>query len=298
MNTKLPRTPFATSLSGSAKETELRIKSILHGPKKRPPFWMMALTALTILLCGSLVSCQPEQEMILYYDPSNLTQSMVDQMYQEVAEQSGLDLESGTVEKTLMSAKTIGDHVLTSAYIHDDYPRYTFVLGVSALGESELIGPAFTANNSGGIPRVHNFEKDGKDYLLYTANGSGQGYSHGEAGLVTLDGDQLTWLWPVEGDVRDENSAAHHNYYTFWENQKALMSPGGVDILWKTIPRTPIPMIRPSGPPTTTNSSTPSPRTNCPSASCTRRGSGWRNTPVMTRASGRAAAPPSGPFWA
>ena len=37
MNEQMPRTPFSTSLSGSAKEVELRLKNIFSGPKKRPP---------------------------------------------------------------------------------------------------------------------------------------------------------------------------------------------------------------------------------------------------------------------
>lgn len=53
-----PRSPFATHLSGSARETELRIRNMFQWKKKRPPVWLMALTGTAILLCGSLVSCQ------------------------------------------------------------------------------------------------------------------------------------------------------------------------------------------------------------------------------------------------
>ena len=35
MNENMPRTPFSTPLSGSARETEIRIRSIMSGPKKR-----------------------------------------------------------------------------------------------------------------------------------------------------------------------------------------------------------------------------------------------------------------------
>ena len=52
------RTPLSTRLSGSAKEAELRIRNIFQWKKKRPPLWAMVLTALVILSCGSLVSCQ------------------------------------------------------------------------------------------------------------------------------------------------------------------------------------------------------------------------------------------------
>ena len=58
MNNTPPRSPFATRLSGSARETELRIRNIFQWKKQRPPLWAMVLSALVILSCGSLVSCQ------------------------------------------------------------------------------------------------------------------------------------------------------------------------------------------------------------------------------------------------
>ena len=56
---KMPNSPFATCLSGSAKETELRIRNIFQWKKKRPPVVAMILAALAALFCGGLVSCQP-----------------------------------------------------------------------------------------------------------------------------------------------------------------------------------------------------------------------------------------------
>lgn len=58
MNEKLPYTPLSTRLSGSAKETELRLKNIFSGPKKRPPALFLALVFAVCVLCGNLVSCQ------------------------------------------------------------------------------------------------------------------------------------------------------------------------------------------------------------------------------------------------
>ena len=58
----MPHTPFSTALSGSAKETELRIRSIFQWKKQRPPVWLMALMAAVCLSCGSLVSCQVEEQ--------------------------------------------------------------------------------------------------------------------------------------------------------------------------------------------------------------------------------------------
>ena len=58
MNQPLPRTPFSTPLSGSARETELRIRNIMSGPKKRPPLLFLALMFSMCIFCGNLVSCQ------------------------------------------------------------------------------------------------------------------------------------------------------------------------------------------------------------------------------------------------
>lgn len=58
MTPKLPRSPLTTRLSGSARETENRIRSIFQWKKKRPPALALVLAAVLIALCGSLVSCQ------------------------------------------------------------------------------------------------------------------------------------------------------------------------------------------------------------------------------------------------
>lgn len=62
MNEKMPRTPFSTPLSGSARETEIRLKNIFSGPKKRPPVPFLVLMFALCLLCGNLVSCRVREE--------------------------------------------------------------------------------------------------------------------------------------------------------------------------------------------------------------------------------------------
>lgn len=59
MNHHMPRTPLSTHLSRSARETEIRIRNIFSGPKKRPPVLLMILIASLILLCGNLVAFRP-----------------------------------------------------------------------------------------------------------------------------------------------------------------------------------------------------------------------------------------------
>ena len=53
-----PRTPFSTPLSGSARETEERIRNIFQYKKKRPPLLFFVLACILALFCGGLVSCQ------------------------------------------------------------------------------------------------------------------------------------------------------------------------------------------------------------------------------------------------
>ena len=71
-----PKTPFATRLSGDAKETELRIRSIFQWNKMRPPVWLMLCVMLLVVGCCGLVawnhnstSTKPGVSMVLqYYD--------------------------------------------------------------------------------------------------------------------------------------------------------------------------------------------------------------------------------------
>ena len=57
----MPNTRFSTRLSGSARETEGRLKGLLK-KHRRPPVILLAALALLIALCGSLVACQPGAE--------------------------------------------------------------------------------------------------------------------------------------------------------------------------------------------------------------------------------------------
>lgn len=54
----IPRTPFSTPLSGSAREVKMRLEQIAAGPQKRPPLIFIVLVSAVCLLCGNLVSCQ------------------------------------------------------------------------------------------------------------------------------------------------------------------------------------------------------------------------------------------------
>lgn len=55
-----PRSPFSTPLSGSARETEERIRNIFQYQKKRPPIPFFLAACALALFCGGLVSCQAQ----------------------------------------------------------------------------------------------------------------------------------------------------------------------------------------------------------------------------------------------
>ena len=74
MNEKIPYTPLATRLSSSARETELRLRNIFSGPKRRPPALFLALVFAVCLLCGNLVSFRS----VAAPEPSGAPDSSVD----------------------------------------------------------------------------------------------------------------------------------------------------------------------------------------------------------------------------
>ena len=61
MSTSIFHSPFTTALSGSAKETEDRIRNIFQYQKKRPPVPALLLACALALSCGGLVSCQAQE---------------------------------------------------------------------------------------------------------------------------------------------------------------------------------------------------------------------------------------------
>ena len=73
----VPRSPFSTPLSGSAKETETRIRNLFQYKKMRPPALALLLACVLALTCGGLVSCQRQEAVspgiamaVQYYDTS------------------------------------------------------------------------------------------------------------------------------------------------------------------------------------------------------------------------------------
>ena len=228
---QLPRFPFTTPLSGSARETELRIRSIFQWGRQRPPLWAMVLMATLILTCGGLVSCQVQggqtSEPAAQSGEGWDTQAVLDALFQSA---DASILSPSSIQGELLDVQDVSeDLTLAAGHFYDDLGQYSLLLGVVGRNGAET-GAPFVVHGSGGRPCTAAFERDGSRYLLYTATWADQGFSDGEAGVVRLVDGDFTWVWPVEGDVRDSRSQAYEDYHDYWEGRKPLMAPGGVEI--------------------------------------------------------------------
>ena len=225
-----PRTPFSTPLSGSARETKLRLLHILQGPKKGPPAPLVALLVAAALLCVGLVSCQTEEEPAPDATPIPTAQAENAQaaLAALAPYAQGVD-DAGGLRGELLAV--LGDEPsLAAAWFYDYYPHYALV--IAALDENGAVaGEPYVVTGVKGRPWVQILSDSEGETLVYTANSSGLASSWGNAGAVTLEGTDLTWTWPVEGDIRD--TALHElrtEYASFWYERKALLTPGGVEL--------------------------------------------------------------------
>lgn len=228
----LPRSPFSTPLSGSAKEAEERIRNIFQYKKTRPPLPLFLAACVLALFCGGLVSCKTGENAA---SSQMMEEGAVWDALRRNADVSGLDDRDG-LAYTMLASVSGEDYTLAALSVHDFYPRYTLVIGAADTQTGELLGPVFQTSGYGSLPTCTAISQyGGAPALLYTANdGMHLGLSWGEAGLVSWDGEGLDWAWPVEGDLRDESSYAYASYNAYWEDHLALLAPGGVDVFTRT----------------------------------------------------------------
>ena len=265
MNNKIPRTPFSTPLSGSARETELRLKNIFSGPKKRPPVLFLALMFSVCLLCGNLVSCQvaaPEGEAapgrlnnsqtpdvsldLTEHEPSAVTyklgenplsegeELLLETLFRTAERHNGYQFQSPTAQ--LMSCIQKDGWVLGAVFV-EDHLENTLILGIMDKETGEVPHAIFQRSYHGGFPQVVTFRGDDGEYrLLYTFNGQENGQLDGQAGVIRFDGEFMAWEWPVEGDARygheppGASPAAYSEYEAYWDSHLALLAPGGLDV--------------------------------------------------------------------
>ena len=250
MQNKMPRTPFSTGLSKSARETELRIRNIFSGPKRRPPVLFLALVFSVCIFCGNLVSCQVAKaeraqsggssSQEVQGTPADLgglpADGAEEALLQALCQVSGETEPFQSPSARLLDYVQTDDLILGAALV-EDHLENTLLLGVMDRETHALTGPVFRYAIKNGFPNVVTVYPNLFDYnseegpcLLYTFNGQENGQYTGQAGLVCLDGKDLAWKWPAEGDVRDLDSPAGQAYRDFWTGHLAVAAPGGVDV--------------------------------------------------------------------
>lgn len=232
MKGTLPRTPFSTPLSGSARELRLRLINIFQWKKRRPPLPLLCLCLAAALLCGGLAACQSQpapQTGSASSESSSVTSSrsperLILEALSPYAQ--GLEEDSKTSISYLLQED---EDRYFGAGRYSSGERYSLVIGL-VNPDGTVAGAPFETGAYGGRPYLQTFWKDEQKYLLYTATGMQTGLSWGEAGLIRLDEDDFTWVWPVEGDIRDKQSAAYAEYQDYWTGRLPLMAPGGVEV--------------------------------------------------------------------
>ncbi|MGI5963918.1 MAG: hypothetical protein ACOX7N_09470 [Lawsonibacter sp.] len=228
MNDSLPRSPLTTPLSGSAKEVELRLRRIFQGKKRRMPTFFLLFLFLLAICSGALVSCQQNQTST--QDTDSVVQLLLRQgAFSDLPEEE-------TVSPKLLAQVSQGGYTLAAAALYsENSSHYWFVLGILDEQTQSLVGTFYQTAASGGQPHCIAITRfDNSPALLYTCNGFEQGLSYGESGLVALDGNTMTWHWPVEGDIRSLDSTTKADYDAYWQSNHALLSPGGVDVFIQT----------------------------------------------------------------
>ena len=207
MKNKMPRTPFSTPLSGSARETEIRIRNIFSGPKKRPPLPFLILVFSVCIFCGNLVSCQmaepdapalpdisaslPEIPDISLPDPPEQKLEMEIQEHQVVLQDEDADLDGDGLADTVTA---------TTRFDPQDESGSTIITLTAALGRGETVERQWTEEGWLGIgdlmPGYHTSpDRDALVLELYSPTST---YGAAEMYIFELTDGSLTERYRTE----------------------------------------------------------------------------------------------------
>lgn len=220
MKNKMPRTPFSTPLSGSAKETEIRIRNIMSGPKKRPPLPFLILVFFICIFCGNIVSCQmaepdapalpnisaslPEIPDISHPDPPKQKPEAKVWEYQAVlGDLEDVDLDGDGLPDTVTVATRLDPQSEAGTY---DTLTVTAVLGSGAELEYHETGePGWCFIN---IIYAHRITNPDRDSLVLELGAFGSTYDAAETIVLELVDGKLTERY------RTENSSTISGVYS------------------------------------------------------------------------------------
>ena len=228
MNDKMPHTPFSTGLSRSAKETEIRIRNIFSGPKKRPPVLFLALMCLIALSCGDLVSCQVKEaeapdaggssSLADLPDPPEQKPEMEIQEHQVVL---------GDLEDSDLDGDGLTDTVTaTTRFDPQDESGSTIITLTVALGRGETVEHQWTEENhlSIAVLMAESVISPDRDALVLGLEVFGSNYGAAETYIFELTDGSLTERY------RTENASTISGTYLTYHSKREGSSLNSVRI--------------------------------------------------------------------
>ena len=210
MKNKMPRTPFSTPLSGSARETEIRLRNIFSGPKKRPPLPFLILMFSVCIFCGNLVSCQmaepdapalpdisaslPEIPDISLPDPPKQKLEMEIQEHQVVLQDEDADLDGDGLADTVTA---------TTRFDPQNESGSTIITLTAALGRGETVERQWTEEGWLGIGDLMAgyLTSPDRDALVLGLEVSGSNYGAAETHILELIDGELTERYRTEDET-------------------------------------------------------------------------------------------------
>lgn len=176
MTPQIPNTPFSTRMSGGAKETRLRLRSIFQWKKKRPPVVFFALAAVAALSCGGLIGFSAA--------PRNGTLGEVYQAYFAENPTSRIDYENKEAEAAYPGLTSDSEGF-------DNALEYVCAMEISSvIGHKQYIGN-FDSRNGAVVLKSEAGEELWIDlyrtgYVVISGKGAGRLEKGGDAGIFKV----------------------------------------------------------------------------------------------------------------
>ena len=214
MNNKILRTPFSTQLSGLARETEIRIRNIFSGPKRRPPVPVMVLTVLLILFCGNIVSCQMAETEAPEPGVNSSLVDLPDPPEQKPVAEFREDSE--TLENVDLDGDGLADTVTAVVRFDPQDENGSTITLTAVLGRGETLERQWTEEEyylSIDSFSAGNITSPDRDALTLELAIFGSNYGAAEVYILELDGSEL-----IECYRSEDGSVVTGSYYESREN--------------------------------------------------------------------------------